>query len=120
MNKALKKSLLTCLMSSVLTVSIFSGCTKTGGDQFIGTWIVQSDGTLMAKSDGGIAITKNGDSYMVTSTTTQKPFALCPTGAAYQNGKLDCGSSVSFGYQNNTDTLTIAAGLTTATLVRVK
>ena len=120
MNKTVKKSLLTCLMSSVLSVAMFSGCTKTGGDQFIGTWIAQSDGALLRKTDGAITIAKNGDSYTINDTGTNNPFVFCPTGAAYQNGKLDCGSSVTLGYQNNTDTVVMAAGFTTATLVRVK
>ena len=95
------------MLTTVVLGIMMSSCSKTGGDQFIGEW-------------EAFTIEKSGDLYIITQNDTHKPFMYCPSGASYQQGKLDCGSGLSFGYDNRNDTLLMGFGLQSTILHRIK
>jgi hypothetical protein len=113
MNKTLKKTLILSLASYLGCATILSGCTKSGGDQFIGTW------ASAKASDGTLTVEKNGEIYFIYHQD-HKPFEYCPSGATYDQGKLSCGNGLSFGYDSKNDNVLLGIGITSTVLHRVK
>ncbi len=95
--------LITCFASAI----VVSGCTKSGGDQFIGSW-------------GVMNIEKNGELYNITNAKTNAPFPFCAAGASYKAGKLDCGTGLVFSFDAKKDKVIMTFGLSSDELSRAK
>ena len=95
------------ILATVVLATIMSSCTKSEGAQFIGKW----DAFTIEKSD---------ELYIITQNDTHKPFIYCPSGASYNQGKLDCGNGLSFGYDKKNDTLLMGLGVQSTILHRSK
>jgi hypothetical protein len=104
----MKKIVMTWTILAIVGLAlIVSNCSKSEGSQFVGDW-------------DAFTIEKSGNLYIITQNDTHKPFIYCPSGASYNQGKLDCGNGLSFGYDQKNDTLLMGLGLQSTILHRIK
>ena len=103
----MKNNLLKVVIVNLVLVSILSGCEKSGGQEYIGSW-------------SGVTIEKNGELYNVINAKDNTPFPYCAAGASYKAGKLDCGTGLVFSYDAKNDALVMTVGLSSDKFPRSK